>query len=296
MFGVLLAALSALSYGASDFSGAVASKKADSTVVTVAAQVVSLLTLLAVLLVMPAPDRNLVDLGWGALGGIGVAVALVAFYRALAQGPMSTAAATTALLSAAVPVFFGLVVGNHPELLTLVGVMLAVPATVSVAVGGLNYHRRTIDFSPRDRATRRKGVASTRLLSVIAGLGFGLFFVALSRVSGDSGLFPLIGARGASIAALVGYLTLRRSWTPLPKPTRGSVLIAGIFDCGANSTYLLALDRGSFIWVAAIASMYPVTTVLLARLRLGEALSRIQMLGLAGTMISLVLITVGAEI
>lgn len=296
MFGVLLATISALSYGASDFSGALASKKADSTVVTVAAQLVSLLTLVAVLLVVPEDHRTLVDLSWGALGGLGAAVALVAFYRALAIGPMSTAASTTALLSATVPVVAGLLLGDRPGVITLLGIGVAVPAAVLVSVGGMVFHHQSIELSPRERATNRAQERETRLLSIVAGLGFGLFFIALSRVSPDAGLFPLLGARGASIAALGLFLATRRRWSPIPRSGWGSVGATGVLDCAANSFYLLALDHGSFVWIAAVSSMYPVSTVLLARVKLKELLTRAQLLGIAGAAAALVLITLGAEL
>jgi drug/metabolite transporter (DMT)-like permease len=296
VFGVFLATLSALSYGASDFSGAMASKDADSTVVTVAVQIVSLLTLALVLVVFPEDHRSVVDLAWGALGGLGAAVALVAFYRALAIGPMSTAASTTALLSATVPVLAGFLLGDRPGVITVVGIGLAVPAAVLVSVGGVVFHQQTIELSPRERATSRNAERQTRLLSIIAGLGFGLFFIALSRVSADAGLFPLLGARGASIASLTLVLTIRRSWVPIPQTSWASVGGAGVLDCAANSFYLLALGHGSFVWIAAVSSMYPVSTVLLARIRLHELLTRTQLVGIAGAAAALVLITVGAEI
>ena len=133
----------------------------------------------------------------------------------------------------------------------------------------------------------------TRLISVIAGLGFGLFFVALSRTSSDAGLFPLLGARAASITVLALVITGRRVWSPISRPSWPYVLIAGVLDCAANGFYLTALGRGTFVWVAAIASLYPVSTVLLARVVLKERLAPIQVLGLAAAGGALVLIAIG---
>ena len=296
VLAVVFASLSALSFGASDYSGAVAAKEADSTLVTVAVQLVSLVTLGVVLLVVPHQLPSVSDLAWGALGGIGAAIALVAFYRALALGPMSKAASTTALISAVVPVAAGFALGDRPAVVTLLGIMVAVPAAVLVSMGGTVLHRETIEISPRVRAASRSRGRETTALSFVAGLGFGLFFVALSRVSGDSGLFPLLGARGASITGLALVLTLRGRWGSLPRTSLVSVSGAGLLDCAANSFYLLALARGSLVWVAAITSMYPVSTVLLARIRLNELLTRRQLVGIGGAAAALVLITVGAEI
>ncbi|MEL7158064.1 MAG: EamA family transporter, partial [Actinomycetota bacterium] len=119
MIAVALAAVSALSYGASDFTGAVASKKNDATVVTVAVQAVSLVALGAIILAFPSGRLIGVDLAWGALGGLGTAIGLVMFYKALALGPMSVAAALTALWSSAIPVVTGLALGDRPGAVTL---------------------------------------------------------------------------------------------------------------------------------------------------------------------------------
>ena len=296
VLAVVFASLSALSFGASDFSGAIAAKETDSTLVTIAVQLVSLVTLAGVLLVVPDQDPAPSDLAWGAVGGFGAAVALVAFYRALALGPMSKAASTTALISAVVPVLAGLALGDRPAVVTLVGIIIAVPAAMLISMGSTVLHRETIEISPRERASRRGRDRETSVLSFLAGLGFGLFFVALSRVSGDAGLFPLVGARGASILGLGLVLTFRRKWGALPRTSFASVSGAGVLDCAANSFYLLALAHGSLIWVAAITSMYPVSTVLLARVRLNELLTRAQLIGIGAAAVALVLITVGAEI
>ena len=295
MLAVLLASISALSYGGSDYAGAIGSKDTDSTLVTFGAQIVSLATLVAVLIVFPEDHRTAADLAWGALGGVGAAIALVTLYRALALGPMSTAASTTALVSVVVPVAAGLLLGDRPAALTMLGVVVAIPAGVMVAAGG-EVRARATSLSPRDHAVSRRGVNETRALSVVAGLGFALFFIALSRVSEDAGLFPLLGARGASIALLAIVLTVRGGWVAIPRSARPSVVVAGVLDCAANSFYLLALGQGAFIWVAAITSMYPVSTVLLARVFLDERLKRPQLVGIAGAAVALVLITIGAEI
>jgi drug/metabolite transporter (DMT)-like permease len=303
MLGVVLAALCALAYGASDFSGAVASKRTSAMVVTAAAQTVSLISLVAVLVVIPGGERRAVDLAWAGLGGLGVAVALVCFYRALAIGPMSVAAATTSLVGALVPIGFGLALGDRPGAVALAGMAIAVPAVVLVSSAGSGarssggpglpreqafiarapMRRRDAPPLPRERAAtlRTRSPGTTRALSFVAGLGFGVFFVALSRTSADAGLFPLLGARGASIAALAIVLSASSGWERIDRPAWPAVAVTGVLDCAANALYLSALDHGELSWVAAISSLYPVSTVLLARVVLAERLSRPQAIGMA---------------
>ena len=294
MFAVLLATLSGLSYGASDFSGAIATKKNNAALVTFVVQVISLIALAGILVSTSSATVTVVDLLWGALGGIGATIGLTTFYRALADGPMSTAASVTALVGSLVPVTTGLALGEVPNNPTLVGIALAIPSAIIVSVGGLEAHALARELSPRARSIARARIAATRRLSLIAGLGFGLFFIALAQASSDSGLYPLLGARGASIAVLGVLLTSRRSWNTIARSDFGSIGIAGLLDCAANSFYLLALADGSVTWVAAVVSLYPVCTVLLARVLLKEELSRVQIAGLVMASSALVFVGLGA--
>lgn len=294
MLAVAFAALSGLSYGAADFAGAVATKKNNAALVTLYVQVISFLSLIVILVFTFDGSVTTADLLWGALAGIGATVGLTTFYRALADGPMSTAASVTALIGSLVPVSFGLIMGEVPNNPTLVGIAVAIPSAIIVSVGGLEAHALSRTLNPRARSLARERISATRRLSVIAGLGFGLFFVALARTSADSGLFPLVGARGASIALLAAVLTMQHSWKRIASDDFPSIGIAGLLDCSANSFYLLALADGSVTWVAAVVSLYPVATVLLARFFLKEELSRTQMVGLAMATSALVLVGVGA--
>ncbi len=294
MVAVLFAALSGISYGASDFAGAYATKKADAALITAAVQIVSLLSLVVILVALSPGQLVTTDLWWGALGGLGAALGLSTFYRALAIGPMSTAASMTALVSALVPILAGLALGEVPGTITLIGVAVSIPAGLLVSIGGAPVRLVSPDLGPRDRVASQTDAGTTRLLSVLAGLGFGLFFVALSRTSDDGGLFPLIGARVASITVLSVIITVRGVWAAIERRHWLVIAIAGILDCGANSFYLLALDSGSFTWVAAISSLYPVSTVILARVVLKERITRIQGFGLGLAGGALTLVTIGA--
>ena len=294
MIAVLLAVFSGISYGASDFSGAIATKKNNVVLVTLIVQVISFAAIGALVYLWFGGEPTVADLLWGALGGVGATVGLTTFYRALAEGPMSTAAAVTGLVGSLVPITAGLAMGEIPNSPTMVGVALAIPATIIVSIGGLEAQALSRSLNPRARSLLRAQIASTRRLSVVAGLGFGLFFVALAQTSANAGLYPLIGARGASIAVLVIVLTAQRNWARVDSSDYPSLGLAGILDCSANSLYLLALADGSVTWVAAVVSLYPVATVLLARVFLNESLSRTQIVGLFLASSALVFVGLGA--
>ncbi|MEL7207350.1 MAG: EamA family transporter, partial [Actinomycetota bacterium] len=168
----------------------------------------------------------------------------------------------------------------------------AVPSAVLVSIDA--GERKVAAATPRERAAAWRRQARTRLLAIVAGIGFGLFFIALSRTSPDAGLHPLLGARVASISGLTIAVAASPSragfgarWWPI-------IILAGILDCAANSFYLGAVQLGSLTWVAAISSLYPVSTVLLARVVLGERMGRLQIGGLATAAGALVLVGIGA--
>jgi len=294
VIGVILAALSAASYGAADFSGAWASSDNESTLVTVLVQLVSLLSLIVLVVVLGHTTFKAGDMAWGALAGLGVALGLAVFYKALAIGPMPTAASLTALYSAGIPVATGLLLGDRPDLVTMVGIVLAVSASVLVSIGGLGALIAPSNTTPRERIAGLAGQNRTRVLSVIAGFGFGLFFVALSRTSGDSGLTPLLAARIASILALSVAITWTGAWAKVDGKWWVSITVAGLLDCAANALYLVALDHGSFIRIAAISSLHPAGTVLLARAILKKRLAPTQTFGLALAGTALAMVAVGA--
>ena len=179
----------------------------------------------------------------------------------------SVVAPITALLAAAVPVIGGIAEGDRPGTATAVGMGLALAAIVLVSAEGTGSLRPS---NPR---------AVTYAL--VAGLGFGVFFLFLSYTSDDAGTWPLVGARVASVtvvglAALVGGVDAR-----MPRPAVGLTTLAGGFDVGANLLYLLAVREGLLSVVSVLSSLYPVSTVVLARVVLHERFHRAQQIGLA---------------
>ncbi len=275
----LLAGLSSLVYGGADFSGGLASKRADGIAVTFVSQVCGVLALLVAITLWPHVTVSASDLWWGAAGGLAGGFGLMFFYPALAAGPMSIVAPTTALCSAIVPLVVGLARGDRPSTLALIGVGIALPAIGLVARERSEHH---------EHLTRR-----TILSSVAAGVGFGLFFVFVGEASGDAGLWPLVGARAGSLSLLAVVLLVTRRSFGIPVGARRLTVIAGVGDIVANGLYVLALADGLVSVVAVVGSMYPASTVVLARVVLGERMSRAQIVGLflAGT--ALVLVALG---
>lgn len=273
---VVLALSSALVYGAADFCGGLASRRAGALAVVALSQAVGLGALLLLLPVLGgAPTAA--DLWWGAAAGVAGAVGLAVFYRALADGVMSVVAPVTAVCAAAVPVLLGLGLGERLTTTGLVGVGLALVAVPLVAAeGGL----------PTLRTARQAGLVP----ALVAGAAFGLFFVLLDQPSSASGLWPLVGARLASLALVTVLALASRSALTLPRRVLPLTAVAGVLDMAANALFLLAAREGLLAVAGVLASLYPVSTVLLAQAVLRERLGGVQVGGLLTAVAAVALI------
>jgi drug/metabolite transporter (DMT)-like permease len=273
---ILLAALSALTWGVADFSGGKASQRIAPVAVTVVSQVIALPVVAVCLLVVPGRP-TLGGLGWGAVAGIAGLGGLILLYRALSAGAMAVVAPVTAVTAAVVPMGIGLLADRSPGALALGGAGLAVVAIGLISVG------------PGARGVAvRPALVGTALL---AGALFGLFFAALGQVSEQAGMWPLLAARISSIGLGAALMLRGRLGVRLPRPVVPWVFAAGALDILANALYLGAAARGHLSIVAAIASLYPASTVLLALAVDRERLRPLQIAGLGLAATALVLAT-----
>ncbi|MEU6784389.1 DMT family transporter [Nonomuraea angiospora] len=277
---VILATACAVVYGTADFFGGLATRRSQVLSVVVLSQIAGLVLILALLPVLPG-TAGAAALSWGLAAGLAGAAGLVLFYRALATGVMSVVAPTTAVTSAALPVVFGLATGERPAFWALVGVALALCSVLLVS---------------QDRSTDRRGSLASVLTALAAGAGFGGFFILLAMAPDDAGLWPLVGARVSSITtvALLAMVT-RRALRPGPGSLH-IIVAAGVLDMAANVLYLLAQRDGLLSLVAVLVSLYPASTLLLARKVLGERLRTIQVAGVACALGAVALIAVAQHL
>lgn len=275
----MLAAAAALVYGVGDYCGGRASRKIDSLVVTCAGQIFSLMMLGIFLVILRDPTPGLRDWLWGAAGGLGGFVGLTLFYYALAKGSMTVVAPLAAVISAALPIGTGLFLGDRPSLLAYVGIVIAIVgiALVTGAVGTAH--------APTKLAI--VGVAT------LAGCGFGWMFVCLDRTSSDSGMWPLLAARIASISIAATIIAFRGRSRLGQGRIPAIALWAGLFDMGANVLFVFANRHGMLSLVSVITALYPVSTIVLA-LRLDhEKANRSQFVGMACAALALVFVSLG---
>jgi drug/metabolite transporter (DMT)-like permease len=261
-------------WGAGDFSGGVATKRRNAFAVVCGAHGTGfvLAVLLAWILREPQATRDAVT--WGVIAGVAGGLALAAFYRSLAVGVMGINAPVAALITTGLPVALAIHQQGFPKPLQLFGFGLAACSIVLVS-------------RPQKLEGRPKGLG----LAVLSGIGFGVFLVGMQRAGSAHVWWPMAVARAASAGiAAVGLLFARPQTQP--NATRGIalVLVAGICDTLGNAMFMLAARSGRLDVAAALSSLYPVTTVLLARIIMGEHVHRVQAIGSALALIAVPMI------
>lgn len=274
--GVWLAIGSAAAWGGGDVAGGLAARRAGGLEVAGGAQLVGFVLLLALLLVIGAPTPATETLVLGALGGLFGGLGLAALYRGLSMGAMGLVSAVSGVGAVLIPLTVALLAwGTRISDWQLVGVACAL-AAVAAASGAT-----------------AQGVSRLALgLALLAAIGFGGWFVLLDRAAAGNQLWALVAARG-SATLLIGSLAVPRGEGPGLRRVGPLVAAAGVLDAGANALVVLAFASVGVGVAAALSGTYPLFTMLLARLLLGEALPRLGvaavLLGVAG----IVLISLG---
>jgi drug/metabolite transporter (DMT)-like permease len=282
VLAVVLGLLVAAGYGSGDFLGGRASQSSSTAGVLLVSQasaaVGAVLVALAFTASISAHDL-LLGLAAGTLNVIGLGL----LYQGLSTGRMGVVAPVTAVVSAVFPVTWGLLEGERPSNVALAGVAGAIAAGALI---GLAHGERS------DPTSARRAVA----LAALAGLGLGGGFVLYAQTSGDSGNWPVLSARVAAVIVVgAGVAVLaRRGAIALPRGRdRTLALGAGALDVTATALLLLAVRHGLIVVVAPVAALAPAMTVVLAWGFLKEHVARLQVVGLAVALPSLVLIAVG---
>jgi len=279
VLAVALSLLASACWGVADFTGGLQSRRVPVVVVLAIVEGVGLLAVLIVVAAtgesLPGTRAILFAVGAGTAG----AVALGCFYRALAIGTMSIVAPISST-GVALPVIVGIATGDRPSLLVSLGLVVAV-------VGVLLASREQHDDAEQAAAGR-----AAVWLALIAALGFGSYFV-FSDVAADSSVPWLLAfSRVLIVPALIGVAFVRRA----PAPARASLLVlglAGLLDVSATGLYGLANTKGALSIVSVVGALYPVATVLLARVVLGERIRPLQQAGVSAAMLGVALIATG---
>ncbi|MBP6441003.1 MAG: EamA family transporter [Caldilineaceae bacterium] len=270
---VFFGILSALTWGAGDFFGGLATKRAHPFTVVHVAEWVGAVVLVALALLFGEALPSGTTLLWAAGAGLLGAIGLLALYTGLASGHMGIVAALSAVVAALVPIIFGALTEGLPAPLQLLGFGVGLVAIWLLT----SSHDRTVH--PREL-----------WLAVIAGLGFGFYFVLIDRTVHDGVFWNLAFARSVAGVVLLGILLATRRPLLPPRPVLPLNVANGVLDAGGNLFFALAAQSGRLDIAAVVASLYPGTTVLLARLVLKERLNRLQTVGAVAALAAVVLV------
>ena len=219
-------------------------------------------------------------LEWGALAGLGGGAGVVFLYEGFAVGRISSVATTSAVLTAVLPVLVGLALGDHLGVGAAIGIVIAIPAIALVS------------WQPAASEGETETRGSGTLYGVLSGAGFALLFIALDRAGTRAGAWPLLSCEVSALIPIApfAYLALRSAGLPSSRVTALSVA-AGLLGGGGSILFLAATKSGELAVVAVLAALYPVLTVLLARVVLSERWTRTQAVGLVTAMVAVVLVT-----
>ena len=276
LLGILASLAGAASFGSGDFAGGLASRRTGGLVVAAAAQLVGLAALAIGLVALrphaPGPDGLLIGVAAGIAGGVGLA----ALYAGLAIGAMGLVAALSGLGSVTVPVVVGAVSGVVLAPLQLLGIGMA--GLAAMAAGGAS----------------REGVSGRALvLAGLAALSFGSWYVLLDLAARTADpLWGLVISRATS-AVLIGAIALVGGRVTGVRPVMALVVLAGLLDMGGNVLFVVGRSQIPVGLAAALTGLYPLVTMLLARLVLREALPRLGLVAVGLAIGAVALISLG---
>jgi drug/metabolite transporter (DMT)-like permease len=220
----------------------------------------------------PIPPYS--SLAWGIVAGITGAFGIAALYKGLAIGRMGVVAPVASVVTAVLPVLFGFRTEGLPDRWQLAGFALALVSIWFIA-------------RPEGEIDSHRGLG----LATLAGVMFGLFLIS-GKQAGHYGVFwPLVAARAAStLLMLLIVVFLPRDPRSL-RPALLPILLSGLCDAGANAMFIAATRHGRLDVAAVLSSLYPASTVILARMLLKERISRMQGVGIAGALAAVALIS-----
>ncbi|OGO32837.1 MAG: hypothetical protein A2Z16_03955 [Chloroflexi bacterium RBG_16_54_18] len=274
--GIFSALLAALTWGGADYLGGFAARRLKAFQVL---YLVALAGLAAMLVLTVAAGEDWLSptgLFYSALAGICSGLGITALYRGLTMGNTAFVAPLSAVIGATTPVLFEFVSGNPPEITQLAGFTLALSGIWLVSRA-----------EHEQAASRFSGWRQ----SLIAGLGFGAFFVLIAQVPDGSLFMPLVVVKSVTILLALAVAWIRRD--SLPSPRHNPIaLLAGFLDVAGNVFYLLASQWTRLDVAAVLSSMSPAVVVMLARIFTHEAITSWQWLGVAVCIASIVLITI----
>lgn len=285
MVAVLLGLAASASFSCADFFGGVAARRSNAWLSVLANQTIGLFPLTVYLLILLDGGPTSRDVGLSVVAGFASVAGLGLLFGGFAVGRMAVVAPVSAGVGGVIPIVWGLLQGERPGPLALLGGAVTLAAAVVLARSEAPVVDAEVDLPGDD--------GKAALMAVGAGTAFGVILICFSETTEAAGLWPPMIAHFVAIPTLtLIVLASGRSLRPPPEARR--VMVAsGFFDATAIALLVVALRQDLVSLVAPAANLYPAGTALLAALWLGEHLHRTQVLALGAAMVGLVLLATG---
>jgi drug/metabolite transporter (DMT)-like permease len=275
----LFGLLSALTWGAGDFIGGLVSRRAGVYRAAFYGEATGLIFLAAMLAVFREPVPGWPVWIWGALAGAGGSLGLLLFFRAMVEGQMSVAAPVSALMTVILPVIASAITEGLPGPGKYCGFALALLAIWLISRGD-------------DHAEKLRMHLADLRLPLLAGVGFGGYFILMHQASQTATIWPMISGRAAGAMVMFFFAVLHHQLGWPGKRIAPLVLLNAAGDIAGNAFYILSGQTGRLDVAAVLSSLYPGTTILLAGMILHERLNRSQWLGIIAVLGAIVLMTI----
>jgi drug/metabolite transporter (DMT)-like permease len=282
VLGIGLGLCSSLAWGVSDFIAGTRSRRIGVLRVILISQTLGFLIVAVITAARGVGPPSLATLLPAIGGSLAGTAALGSFYRAMAIGSLSIVAPISAT-GVALPVIVGIAGGDRPAAVQLVGIAAA---TVGVVLASREH-------GPGVPDTTRANSRLTIGLSLVSAVGFGCYFIGIRSSARHDLMWTLFASRGAAAAMLWGAALAAGARVRVGRGHVPALAAVGILDLSATGLYALATRHGVFSEVAVASALYPLATVVLARIVLGERVRRIQELGVVAAIAGVALIAAG---
>jgi len=271
--GAALALLSSALWGTADFLGGFMSRRYHPVSVYGWAQVFGCAALIAYAIATGAWRDDLGYLPWAIATGVVGLFAMLAFYTALATGPMGIVSPLVSV-SVVIPLGYALIRGESPAPLQVLGIVIAIIGILLASGPELNDAKS----------------ARPLLLAALSALGFGVFTIFLDLGSEVSPVMTVTGSRITVVALMTIVAAIARSVGGIVGRDLGVIAALGILEAASNVMFAAAIAMDMLSTTAVLGSLYPVTTAVLAAIVLRERLKPIQYVGVVAAMSGVVLI------
>ena len=278
MLTILYSLGAAFTWGAADFTGGLASRRTGAYRAAFYGETFGLVFIVAAAFFIQQPLPHWTVLALATLAGAIGTTGLLTLFRSVIHGQMSIAMPVSALLAAALPVLVGSLTEGFPGGITFLGFALALAAIwlISQENGKDNHILARL---------------SDLRLPLLAGIGFGSFFILMDIAVREATLWPMLASRSGGSIIMAIYMMFRKDSWRLARDAWPVLVLNSFLDVGGTAFYLLASQTGRLDIAAVISSLFPGSTVLLAALFLKERVSRSQLIGILLAFAAIVFLT-----